>query len=57
MDWHFTTYQLSTGRYVALGKTEPFETGDFFTEPGDVHFAFGDTKEEALDQLKRETLN
>ena len=57
MTWHFITYERPRGGFVALGKHEPFVTGNFFTEPGDVHFALGQTADDALRQLKKEVLN
>ena len=43
-------------KYIALAKEEPFtsDNPDPILEPGELHFAFGNTPEEALQNVKQE---
>ena len=46
-------------QYVALGKYQPFErkyltvAAAIIKEPGDLYFEFGETQEQALDNLRQ----
>ncbi len=50
---YYTVYK-DVVLYIALAKKTPFVNGYYLHEPGTVWFEYGETKEEALDNLKEE---
>ncbi len=49
---YYTIYESGFVPYIALAKKTPFITGLLSCEPGKVWFRYGETKEEALNNLK-----
>lgn len=54
--WHFKVFRGKT-QFVGMAKDGPWKattlTAAIHEEPGKVHFAFGDTEEEALTAVKQ----
>jgi hypothetical protein len=51
-NWYFTAWR-GRSRWIGMAKRSPFVNGDPIGEPGDVWFAFGPTKLQALANVER----
>lgn len=52
--WYVTAWQARYGSWTGLAKREPFMTGCVLSEPGDLWFEFGSTKDEAIAAVLRD---
>lgn len=52
--WHVTAWQSEHGAWTGWAKRDPFVTGCLMSEPGDLWFEFGDSKDEAIAAVLRD---
>lgn len=56
LQWHYLIRPRNDGvGWIAMAKREPFRTQSAVYEPGDLWFAFGDTEQEARENIEAET--
>ena len=55
---YFTAVKGKT-RWIGLAKTEPFtcENPNPIFEPGEIYFDFGETRDEAIENVKKSSRN